>query len=87
MNVESIGMVAAVLLPLWNIPLMVRIWRRKSSQDLSLPWAFGVWGCLVAMLPAGLASSDAVFRIFTIANVALFTMVVVLVLRYRSWRG
>ena len=87
MKVESLGMVAAVMLPLWNIPLMVRIWRRKSSQDLSLPWAFGVWGCLVAMLPAGLVSSDAVFRLFTIVNMVLFTMVVALILRYRSRRG
>lgn len=79
-----LGMAAAIILPLWNIPLVVRIWRRKSSQDLSVAWAFGVWGCLLAMLPSGLASTDPVFRVFAISNVVLFSVVVALVLRYRN---
>ena len=78
-----LGMVAAIILPLWNIPLIIRIWRRKSSQDLSVAWAFGVWGCLLAMLPSGLVSVDPVFRVFTISNVVLFSVVVALVIRYR----
>ena len=81
---KAIGMVAAVLLPLWNIPLIIRLQRRKSSQDVSLWWAFGVCGCLVLMLPAGLGSPDAVFRVFTVANLALFSLVVLQVLRYRA---
>ena len=80
---ETVGMLAAILLPLWNIPLIVRIQRRKSSQDVSPWWAMGVWGCLLLMLPAGLGSPDAVFRTFTIANLALFSFVVVQVFRYR----
>jgi hypothetical protein len=43
----------------------------------------GVWACLVAMLPSGLASPDAVYRAFTISNVVLFSVVVVQVLRFR----
>ncbi len=81
--VSGLGLVAACVLPLWNIPLMLRIERRKSSQDVGLAWACGVWGCLVAMLPAGLASPDRIFRAFTVMNVVLFTGVVVQVLRYR----
>ncbi|MBI3331064.1 MAG: hypothetical protein HYZ96_03010 [Candidatus Omnitrophica bacterium] len=81
---NAIGMVAAVLLPLWNIPLIIRLQRRKSSQDVSLWWAFGVWGCLLLMLPAGLRSPDAVFRVFAVANLALFSLVVLQVLRYRA---
>ena len=80
---ETVGMVAAILLPLWNIPLIIRIQRRRSSRDVSLWWAAGVWGCLALMLPAGLGSPDAVFRAFTIANLALFSLVVLQVLRYR----
>ncbi len=81
--VTGVGLVAACLLPLWNIPLMLRIQRRRSSRDLDVAWALGVWGCLLAMLPAGLASSDGVFRLFAILNVLCFTGVVVQVLRYR----
>ena len=80
---EVAGLVAAVLLPLWNIPLILRIRQRRSSKDLSLWWVFGVWACLLLMLPSGLQSSDMVFRVFTVVNAVLFTAVVVQVLRYR----
>ena len=81
--IETIGGIAAVILPLWNIPLILRIGQRKSSRDLSIAWALGVWVCLAAMLPAGLISPDPVFKIFTIVNLAIFSAVVVQVLRYR----
>ena len=71
-------------MPFFNIPLIIRIQRRKSSRDISLSWALGVWACMAAMLPSGLASSDIVFQAFTVSNVVLFSGVVVQVLRYRS---
>ena len=43
--IEKIGLVAAIILPFWNIPMIVRIGRRKSSNDVSLWWVFGVWIC------------------------------------------
>jgi uncharacterized protein with PQ loop repeat len=82
--VDTIGLIAAIVLPLWNIPMILRIERRKSSQDLSLWWVLGVWVCLLFMFPSGLRSSDMVFRAFTIVNIALFTGVVIQTLRYRS---
>ena len=81
--IEKIGWIAAVALPLWNIPLIVRIGQRKSSKDISLAWALGVFGCLVAMLPSGLISADPVFKTFTVVNLILFSAVVIQVLRYR----
>ena len=80
---KSLGLIAALILPLWNIPLIVRIQQRKSSADISLSWALGVFVCLVGMLPAGLASADVVFRAYTAANLLFFSLVVVQVLRYR----
>ena len=82
--IQLIGMIAAVTLPLWNIPLILRIIERKSSRDISLGWAYGVFGSLVAMLPAALVSSDPVFKAFSIANVTLFAVVVFLVAKYRD---
>jgi len=79
-----LGLMAAVVLPLWNIPLILRIRRRKSSRDISLLWAVGVFVCLVLMLPSGLSSSDPVFRVFTAINFVLFSTVVAFVLRYRN---
>ena len=82
--VKLIGFIAAVLLPLWNIPLILRIHRRRSSTDISVPWALGVFTCLLLMLPSALTSPDLTFRIFGILNVILFGAVVVQVVRFRS---
>jgi hypothetical protein len=81
---DTLGVIAAIALPLWNIPLMIRISRRRSSRDISLLWTFGVLGCLLAMLPAGLRSPDRVFRVFAVANLALFSLVAIQVVRYRE---
>ena len=77
-------MIAAVILPLWNIPLILKIIKRKSSKDLSTSWALGVWGCIVLMAPAGFFSKDIVWRVFNIVNFVLFTAVVITVLVYRK---
>ena len=81
--IQTLGLIAAVVMPLWNIPLIVRIERRKSSKDISLPWAVGVLGCIFLMLPAALISPDIVLRAFGIMNAVLFTAVVIQILRYR----
>lgn len=80
---QAIGLIAAVLMPLWNIPLIMRIEKRKSSKDISVPWALGVFGCILLMLPAALDSPDAIFKVFGIMNVVLFGAVVIQILRYR----
>lgn len=82
---DKIALIAAIILPLWNIPLIVRIIKRKSSKDISLYWAFGVWICLILMFPAGINSKDTVFKTFSIVNLILFTFVVATaVLFYRQ---
>lgn len=82
--IEKIGLLAAIMLPFWNIPLIVRIGRRKSSKDVSLAWAIGVWVCLVGMLPSGLQSPDPIFQVFTLINITFFTGVLIQILRYRT---
>ncbi|MFH1724784.1 MAG: hypothetical protein ABII00_09200 [Elusimicrobiota bacterium] len=83
---QKAALVAAVILPLWNIPLIARVVRRKSSNDISLLWTLGVWTCLLVMAPAGFRSSDIVWRTFNIGNLVLFTGVVAAVLAYRKKR-
>jgi hypothetical protein len=80
---QVVGMVAAVALPFWNIPLIWRIQKRRSADDLSPAWALGVWVCLIGMLPSGLASSDTVFKTFTVVNLGLFSCVVIQMFRFR----
>lgn len=80
---EKIALIAAVILPLWNIPLIVRIVKRKSSKDISLYWALGVWICFLLMAPDAFKSADVVWRTFNIVNLILFTAVVTIVLLYR----
>ncbi len=81
---EKIALLAAIILPLWNIPLIVRIAKRKSSRDISIYWVAGVWTCFVLMAPDGFASEDLVWRTFNIANLILFTIVFIVVLVYRK---
>ncbi len=84
--IKMIGFIASIVLPLWNIPLIMHIVRNKSSRDVSLAWAWGVWGCLGLMLPSGLITDDALWKTFTIVNFVLFSGVLVTVLYYRKER-
>jgi len=81
---EKIALVAAIILPLWNIPLIVRIAKRKSSRDISMYWVAGVWTCFALMAPDGFVSEDLVWRTFNIVNLILFTIVLIVVLAYRK---
>lgn len=83
----KIGLAAAVILPFWNIPLVVRIIKRKSSRDISLWWALGVWICVLCMAPAGFMSPDIVWRVFNIVNLFMFSFVVFFVVLYRKDSG
>ena len=79
----KIGTLSAIALPLFNIPLIVRLLRRKSSEDFSLSWAIGVWVCIVLMTPQALRSSDVAFRAYGVVNILFFSVVAFLVVRYR----
>ncbi len=81
---HKIALIAAVILPLWNIPLIIRIIKRRSSQDISLYWVFGVWTCLILMFPEGITSSDIVWKTFNIVNLILFSAVALTVILFRK---
>ncbi len=81
---EKIAFIAAIVLPLWNIPLIVRVIKRKSSSDISIYWVLGVWTCFLLMAPEAFASPDPVWRVFNIMNLILFTAVAGVVLAYRK---
>lgn len=82
--IEQVGLVAGVALPLFNIPLIVRLIRRKRSEDFSLSWAIGVWLCIVLMTPHALQSQDRAFRAYGLVNLVFFSLVVFFVLKYRN---
>ncbi|MCK5492863.1 MAG: hypothetical protein KAJ14_07120 [Candidatus Omnitrophica bacterium] len=81
---QKIALISAVILPLWNIPLILRIVKRKSSVDISLCWAIGVWSCFALMMPAGLVSEDLVFKVFNVFNFFMFSIVTIFVFIYRK---
>ncbi len=82
--VQVLGVIAAATMPLWNIPFIIRIVRRKSSEDISRAWLFGVWACIIFMAPSGFVSEDIVLKTFSIANLVLFSCVVVVVMIYQK---
>lgn len=82
--IQTLGLIAAIILPLWNIPLIVRIVKRKSSEDISLSWAAGVWTCLALMAPSGFQSEDRVWKVFNMVNIVLFSAVLITVFIFRK---
>jgi hypothetical protein len=60
--------------------------KRKSSEDISLVWTFGIWACILGMLPSSLVSPDPILKVFEIVNVVLFTAVVAVVVWYYPLR-
>jgi hypothetical protein len=69
-------------MPFFNIPLILRIIRRRSSADISLVWVIGAWVCVMGMLPQSLKSADLVLKVFGIVNGVFFTGVFVSVLHF-----
>ncbi len=80
---EKIGLIAAIVLPFFNIPLIIKMIRRKSSSDISMTWAIGVWICILLMFPSGVQSRDIVWKTFNIVNIVLFSGVFFTVVWYR----
>jgi uncharacterized protein with PQ loop repeat len=83
---SMISLIAGVILPFWNIPLIVRVVKRRSSNDISLWWGVGVWTSLALMLPHGLMTEEIVLRWFTISNFTLFTITFIIILMYHNSR-
>jgi uncharacterized protein with PQ loop repeat len=80
--IQIIGMLSGIIMPLFNIPLILRIIRRRSSGDISLVWVIGVWSCVIAMLPYSLQSRDPVLVVFGIINSLFFSAVFFTVLYF-----
>jgi uncharacterized protein with PQ loop repeat len=79
----KIGAIAGALMPLFNIPLIIHMIKRKSADDISLLWTVGVWACIILMTPAALCSKDAAFKVFGVTNVIFFSLFASLVFKYR----
>jgi len=80
--IQTLGMASAVAMPFFDIPLIWRIIKRKSSEDISLIWTFGIWVCILGMFPSSWISPDPILKVFEVVNVVLFTAVVVAVVWY-----
>lgn len=80
---DRISYLASLALPVFNLPLIVRLLERKSSGDISLLWAGGVWACIMLMSPRLLRTPDRALKIFAILNASLFSVVAFLTFWYR----
>lgn len=81
---DKLAIFAAIALPLFNLPLIMRIVKRRSSADISLLWAVGVWVCLLVMFHSGINSKDVIWKTFSIVNFILFSAVVVFTIVFRK---
>jgi len=81
---EWLALAASIIMPLWNIPLILQIIKRKSSADMSLYWLWGVWACMLLMVPWAFMTTDKVLKVFSLVNFILFSGVAVVVMKYRK---
>lgn len=82
--IKTIGFWAAIMLPLWDIPLIIQVIKRKSSQDISIMWAAGLWATAILMTPAAFVSHNIIAIGFNIANVTMLSAVLFVVVKYRK---
>lgn len=80
----DLGMLASFILPIFNIPLIMKMVKRQSSSDISMTWAAGVWICILLMTPRAVTSPDVVFRIFGVTNLVFFSAVFFCTVKYRK---
>lgn len=80
--IQTVGIVSGIIMPFFNIPLILRIIRRRSSEDISLVWVVGAWICVMGMVPQSLQSPDPVLLTFGIVNGLFFTGVFLSVLYF-----
>ena len=81
---DTIGLWAGMIMPLWDIPLIIRILRRKSSSDISLVWMWGIWICSVGMTPIAFIGHNTVAIGFNVVNVTMLSALLIVVLKYRQ---
>lgn len=81
--IDITGMIAAIVLPFFSLPLIIKVVQRKSSKDISMTWALGVFSCFLLMLPSALTSPDLIYKVFSIINIILFSGIVFVTLKYR----
>lgn len=84
---NTIGTIAAFLMPFFNIPMITHLLKRKRSVDFSLSWIGGVWTCTILMTPRAITSEDLALKLFGYSNLILFSMVTCLVFYYRVRPG
>ncbi len=82
-----IGPCAAFFLPFFDIPMILRLLKRKRSDDVSLIWTGGVWVCTLLMTPKAFTSEDLTLKLFGMSNVVLFSALAFLVFYYRLKPG
>ncbi len=81
--IREVCLIASIVLPFFNIPLMIRMIQRKSSEDVSLIWALGIFICLLLIEPAAWVSKDEIFKIYSTMNLVLFSCVTLLTIWLR----
>ena len=81
---ETIGFWAGIMLPLWDIPLIVRIIQRKSSADISLLWIWGLWLTSILMTPSAFMVGNILAIGFNVVNVVMLSIVLIIVIKYQK---
>ena len=81
---DTIGEVTTSVLPLFNVPLILNIRKRKCSCDISLLWTAGIWGCSLVFMIVSLLSGGTLLKAIAVVNFVFFTATMLYILKYHQ---
>lgn len=84
---ESIGLVAGFLVALGLIPQILRVWRMKDAQEISLTFNLLSLGGTILWLSYGLILRLLAVMVWNAANLVLLILLLTVKMKYGMARG
>ncbi len=86
MFIKDLGTASSMVVPLFHIPLILKLYKKKSSQEWSVISVCGFWISTLGIQPWAMMTSDKALTILNSLSLLFISVEVVLVLRYRMKR-
>lgn len=81
---KTIALIIGIILPFFNIPLIYRITKRRSAEDVSLVWSLGILVCFILMQPHAVIGGEKIFALFNTINIFFLIIMNIQILRFHK---
>lgn len=83
MSFKELGYICSMIVPVFHIPLIMKLVRKKSSQEWSLLSVIGFWIATLGIQPWALMTDDRALTILNTLSLMFISVELVLVIKYR----